>query len=168
MVCAESKRAMTSMGENRCMSNENSTLRLKATINKDGTEPGQISFRQDQDKAKVRSSDSLLPMNESDTRPDKRRKLLLDGQKKVPKKGEDIDGKAGNASDKMVPELAGNRGAKTHAQFLEVTRRPDAVSPECFKLMLYFLNRQRLIKIYIFHNLIFYFYLFIFFNFNYS
>ena len=151
---------MTSMGENRRMSNENSTLRPKATINKDGTEPGQISFRQDQDEANVRSSDSLLPMNESDTRPNKKRKLLLDGQKKVPKKGEDIDGKAGNASDKMVPELAGNRGAKTHAQFLEVTRRPDAVSPECFKLMLYFLNRQRLIKIYTFHNLIFYFYLF--------
>ncbi|KAK4590466.1 hypothetical protein RGQ29_020853 [Quercus rubra] len=132
-VLLESKRAMTSMGENRCMSNENSTLRLKATINKDGTEPGQISFRQDQDKAKVRSSDSLLPMNESDTRPDKRRKLLLDGQKKVPKKGEDIDGKAGNASDKMVPELAGNRGAKTHAQFLEVTRRPDADRSTWFK-----------------------------------
>ncbi|KAK7821772.1 protein anti-silencing 1, partial [Quercus suber] len=115
----ESKRAMTSMGENRRISNENSTLRPKATINKDGTEPGQISFRQDQDKANVRSSDSLLPMNESDTRPNKKRKLLLDGQKKVPKKGEDIDGKAGNASDKMVPELAGNGGAKTHAQFLE-------------------------------------------------
>nr|POF06645.1 protein anti-silencing 1 [Quercus suber] len=118
-VLLESKRAMTSMGENRRISNENSTLRPKATINKDGTEPGQISFRQDQDKANVRSSDSLLPMNESDTRPNKKRKLLLDGQKKVPKKGEDIDGKAGNASDKMVPELAGNGGAKTHAQFLE-------------------------------------------------
>ncbi|KAM4111368.1 hypothetical protein ACJW30_05G062300 [Castanea mollissima] len=125
-VLLESKRAMTSMGENRCMSNENSTLRPKATINKDGTEPGQISFRQDQDKAKVRYSDSLLPTNESDTRPNKKRKLLLDSQKEVPKKGEDIDGKVGNASDKMVPELAGNRGAKTHAQFLEVTRRPDA------------------------------------------
>lgn len=118
-VLLESKRAITSMGENRRISNENSTLRPKATINKDGTEPGQISFRQDQDKANVRSSDSLLPMNESDTRPNKKRKLLLDGQKKVPKKGEDIDGKAGNASDKMVPELAGNGGAKTHIQFLE-------------------------------------------------
>uniref|UniRef100_A0A7N2LPS8 BAH domain-containing protein n=1 Tax=Quercus lobata TaxID=97700 RepID=A0A7N2LPS8_QUELO len=132
-VLLESKRAMTSMGENRRMSNENSTLRPKATINKDGTEPGQISFRQDQDEANVRSSDSLLPMNESDTRPNKKRKLLLDGQKKVPKKGEDIDGKAGNASDKMVPELAGNRGAKTHAQFLEVTRRPDADRSSWFK-----------------------------------
>lgn len=152
MVCAESKRAVTSMGENRCMSNENSTLRLKATINKDGTEPGQISFRQDQDIAKVRYSDSLLPTIESDTRPNKKRKLLLDSQQEVPEKGEDIDGKAGNASDKLVPELAGNRGAKTHAQFLEVTRRPDAVSLEWFKLMSYFLNRQRLIKIYTFHN----------------
>ncbi|KAL0010581.1 hypothetical protein SO802_005689 [Lithocarpus litseifolius] len=133
VLLAESKRAMTSMGENRRMSNENSTLRPKATINKDGTEPGQISFRQDQDKANVRSSDSLLPMNESDTRPNKKRKLLLDGQKKVPKKGEDIDGKAGNASDKMVPELAGNKGAKTHAQFLEVTRRPDADRSTWFK-----------------------------------
>lgn len=152
MVCAESKRAMTSMGENRCMSNENSTLRLKATINKDGTEPGQISFRQDQDIAKVRYSDSLLPTNESDIRPNKKRKLLLDSQQEVPEKGEDIDGKAGNASDKMVPELAGNRGVKTHAQFLEVTRRPDAVSLEWFKLMSYFLNRQMLIKIYTFHN----------------
>ncbi|KAL4626361.1 hypothetical protein ACB092_05G090600 [Castanea dentata] len=132
-VLLESKRAMTSMGENRCMSNENSTLRPKATINKDGTEPSQISFRQDQDKAKVRYSDSLLPTNESDTRPNKKRKLLLDSQKEVPKKGEDIDGKAGNASDKMVPELAGNRGAKTHAQFLEVTRRPDADRSTWFK-----------------------------------
>ena len=107
------------------------TSRLKSFTVECGNEAG----RQVKDKSKVRSSDMISPQNTSYSRPYKKRMNVLfvkgpTSQKVGPTKGEDFEVKATNrTSDKAGVQLGSDSSVKTNNHVLEVTRRPDAVSP---------------------------------------
>lgn len=106
------------------------TSELKRVTVEGGNEP-HIRI-QVKDKSKVRSVEMISPENTSDTRPYKKRMTVTYGNGSINLEDETFGAKATKTFEKASSQLADDRSVKSNNKILDVTRRPDAVSPESF------------------------------------
>ena len=119
IACAESNRATANLGDQVHLSNNIPISRTKVKS---------LSHCQVKEKAEVKSSETVLPMDTLHSFPYKKRKIIEQKLSIGPTVEKDFDEKKSKAVIEVAPQVGLVEAVKTWGKTMEVVERPNAVS----------------------------------------